>query len=59
MEGFDYNKAVREIEEMLQRVEDPSTGLDEIDKCIKRSAELVRECRTYLRTLKTKTEENL
>lgn len=59
MEGFDYNKAVRELEEMLQRVEDPSTGLDEIDKCIKRSAELVRECRTYLRTLKTKTEENL
>ena len=59
MEGFDYNKAVRELEEMLQRVEDPSTGLDEIDKCIKRSAELGRECRTYLRTLKTKTEENL
>ena len=59
MEGFAYNKAVRELEEMLQRVEDPSTGLDEIDKCIKRSAELVRECRTYLRTLKTKTEENL
>ena len=59
MEGFDYNKAVRELEEMLQRVEDSSTGLDEIDKCIKRSAELVRECRTYLRTLKTKTEENL
>ena len=59
MEGFDYNKAVWELEEMLQRAEDPSVGLDEIDKCIKRSAELVRECRTYLRTLKTKTEENL
>ena len=59
MEGYAYNKAVRELEVMLQRVVDPSTGLDEIDKCIKRSAELVRECRTYLRTLKTKTEENL
>ena len=59
MEEFDYNKAVSELEAMVQRVEDPSVGLDEIDKCIKRSADLVRECRTYLRTLKTKTEENL
>ena len=43
MEEFDYNKAVAELEAMVQRVEDPSVGLDEIDKCIKRSADLVRE----------------
>ena len=34
MEEFDYNKAVAELEEMVRRVEDPSVGLDEIDKCI-------------------------
>jgi len=51
-EKFDYAKAVAELEAMAAKVEDPSTGLEEIDKCIKRSEELIARCREYLRTVR-------
>jgi len=51
-EKFDYSKAVAELEAMAAKVEDPSTGLEEIDKCIKRSEELIARCREYLRTVR-------
>ena len=47
---FDYNEAIAELEKIADRVEDPATGLDEIDRCIKRSDELISRCRDYLRT---------
>lgn len=50
MEKFDYAKAMAELEDIATRIEDPSTGLDDIDKYIKRSEELISGCRTYLRT---------
>lgn len=50
MEKFDYAKAMAELEEIAARIEDPSTGLDDIDKYIKRSEELISGCRAYLRT---------
>lgn len=49
MEKFDYDRAVAELEEMAAKVEDPSTGLGEIDRYIKRSDELIGRCRDYLR----------
>ena len=49
---FDYNEAVAELEKIAARVEDPATGLDEIDRCIRRSDELIRQCREYLRTVR-------
>lgn len=57
MEKFDYNKAVEELEKLAAKVEDPSTGLQDIDKCLKRSSELIASCREYLRTAREKTEE--
>lgn len=48
-ERFDYTAAVKELEELAARVEDPSTGLDDIDKSIKRAEELAARCRAYLR----------
>jgi exonuclease VII small subunit len=50
---FDYNEAVAELEKIAARVEDPATGLDEIDRCIRRSDELIGQCREYLRTVRT------
>ena len=55
-EVFDYNEAVAELEKIAARVEDPATGLDEIDRCIRRSDELIGRCREYLRTARQKTD---
>ncbi len=49
-EIFDYNEAIAELEKIAARVEDPAVPLDEIDRCIKRSDELIARCREYLRT---------
>ena len=48
-EEFDYAKAMEELETIAQKVEDPKTGIGEIDKYMKRSQELVAACREYLR----------
>ena len=56
MEEFDYAKALEELERIAEKVEDPSTAIDDIDTYIRRSDELVGKCREYLRTLRTKTD---
>ncbi len=55
-EKFDYNEAIAELERIAVRVEDPATGLDEIDRCIKRSEELIGRCRDYLRSYREQTD---
>jgi len=55
MEKFNYAEAIEELEGLVKKVEDPSTGIDEIDRCIKRSDELIRLGRNYLRELQDKT----
>lgn len=50
MEKFDYAEAVAELEKLAEKVEDPSTSLDDIDKYIARTEELVSKCREYLRS---------
>ena len=55
-EIFDYNEAIAELEKIATRVEDPATGLDEIDRCIRRSDELIGRCREYLRTVRTQID---
>ena len=47
-EKFDYTKAIAELEAIAAKVEDPDTGIDEIDKYMKRSQQLVAACRDYL-----------
>lgn len=56
MEKFDYSKAMAELESIAAKIEDPSTGLADIDKYIKRSEELITACREYLRSARTKIE---
>ena len=48
-EEFDYAKAMEELEAIAVKVEDPETGIGDIDKYMKRSQELVAACREYLR----------
>lgn len=56
MEQFDYGKAVRRLEEIADKVEDPSTGVNDIDKYIKETEELVGKCREYLRSVRKKLD---
>ena len=49
MKEFDYTKAIEELEAIAAKVEDPSTGIGDIDKYMKRSQELIEACRAYLR----------
>lgn len=53
---FDYTRAVEELEAIAEKVEDPNTGIDDIEKYIKRSEELVAACRAYLRGAREKLE---
>ncbi len=54
MEVFDYNEAVAELEAIAVKVEDPNTGIEDIDKYMKRSEELIGKCRAYLRGAREK-----
>lgn len=56
MEAFDYKKAMEELEKLAIKVEDPATGLDDIDAYVKRSDELIAQCRAYLRTVREKVD---
>lgn len=56
MKKFDYAAALKELEKIAVKVEDPSTGIDDIDKCIRRSDELIAGCREYLRTAREKLD---
>ena len=48
-EKFEYSKAIEELEAIAVKVEDPATGIGDIDKYMKRSQELIEACRAYLR----------
>ena len=53
---FDYVKAMKELEDIAAKVEDPSTSIDEIEKYVTRSEELVKQCRGYLRGAREKLD---
>ncbi|MBO4585388.1 MAG: exodeoxyribonuclease VII small subunit [Bacteroidales bacterium] len=53
---FDYAKAIAELEEIAAKVENPETKLDDIDKLVGRSRELLEKCRNYLREVKEKID---
>lgn len=57
MENFDYDKAVAELDALAARVEDPATGIGDIDKCFERADVLVRGCREYLRSVRDRLDD--
>lgn len=54
---FEYAKAIEELEAIAAKVEDPKTGIEDIDKYITRSEELVAACRDYLRGAREKLND--
>lgn len=54
---FEYAKAIEELEAIAAKVEDPKTGIEDIDKYITRSEELVAACRDYLRGTREKLND--
>jgi hypothetical protein len=55
-EKFEYTMAIEELEAMAAKVEDPQTGIGDIDEYMKRSQELIEACRAYLRGAREKLE---
>ena len=49
MEKFDYTAATAELEKIVAKIEDPQTSLDDIGALVKRSKEMIGQCRDYLR----------
>lgn len=46
---FDYAAAVARLETLVARVEDPSTGIDDIAGTVSKAEDLLKKCRAYLR----------
>ena len=57
MKRFEYTKAIEELESIAAKVEDPDTGIDDIDRYIRRSEELIEACRAYLRGAREKLND--
>ncbi len=53
---FDYAAAVAELEKIAATVENPETPVDDIDKYLKRSEELIASCRAWLRGIREKVK---
>ncbi|MDO4826706.1 MAG: exodeoxyribonuclease VII small subunit [Bacteroidia bacterium] len=58
MKDFDYKKALETLEGIAKAVEDPAAGLDDIDRYVRQSEELIEKCRAYLRGVREKAEES-
>jgi len=57
MKEFDYNAAIKELEEIESKVQDPAVPLEQIDSLLSTSRQLVGECRKYLRSQRQKLED--
>ena len=55
---FDYTKAVAELDQIAAKVENPETSLDDIVALVKRSKELIDQCRQFLRTVRESIEDS-
>lgn len=55
-DNFDYAKAIETLEKIATRVEDPAVSVEEIDRYLSQTDELVNRCREYLRSRREKVE---
>ena len=47
---FNYKKALDEIEAIVQKIENEEPDVDELSTMVKRAAELIKQCKTKLKT---------
>ncbi|MCQ2165948.1 MAG: exodeoxyribonuclease VII small subunit [Bacteroidales bacterium] len=50
MKRSEYAAAVKKVEEIIRKVEDPGTGIEESERLIAEAGKLLDECSACLRT---------
>lgn len=54
---FNYKKALEEIEQIVQKIESEDVDVDELSTMVKRAAELIKQCKTKLKTTGDELED--
>lgn len=54
-----YESAVAELQEIITRLQEETTGMDDLAGKVKRAAELIRFCREKLRATEEEVEQLL
>ena len=52
-----YKEALKELEELVVKIEDPATNIEEISAEVKRALELVNYCQLQLRSYKEEIDK--
>ena len=52
-----YKEALKELEELVVKIEDPATNIEEISAEVKRALELVNYCQLQLRTYRDEIDK--
>lgn len=55
----DYDKAMQQLEKLVERIQNGEMGLEEMRNEVKAAMELIKLCRTKLRNIETDLEETL
>ena len=55
----DYDKAMLQLEKLVERIQNGEMGLEEMRNEVKQAMELIRMCRNKLRNIETDMEEVL
>ncbi len=55
----DYDKAMHQLEKLVERIQNGEMGLEEMRSEVKAAMELIKTCRAKLRNIETDLEETL
>ena len=55
MEAINYEEALRQLDEIVQKMENNEYGIDELTTQLKKAKELIKQCKDKL----TKTDEDI
>jgi len=58
MKKLNYSEAYSEIENILEKIQNPDFPIDQLELELKRAKELVELCKTTLRKLQIEAENN-
>lgn len=50
MEKFNFNESVQQVEDILRKVENPDTGVEESGRLIEQARKLLDGCYAFLRS---------
>jgi len=54
---FNYKKALEEIESIVEKIENEEPDIDELSSMVKRAAELIKQCKTKLKSTGKELED--